>query len=1097
MSQVTSSPSSAVPEYWRSLEELAETPEFARYVEAEFPSRAGELVDPLSRRRFLQVMGASLALAGVSGCDFVRWPKENILPFANRPQNRTPGTTVAYATSFDLGGAGAGLLVTSFDGRPIKVDGNPQHPESLGASTAFMQASVLDLYDPDRSQVVLKVAGEPAPSTWEAFEAEVEPRLKELKAAQGKGLAIVAGASSSRTHARLVEKLRKDMPQALFATWEPLANDAARAGAKLAFGRPLRAQLSLAKADVIVSLDADLLGSTTPGSLRHAREFARRRRPENGKLTRLYVVEGGFSLTGGMADHRLALRAAEVGAVAMKLAAELVAQGLAAPEAVKALVKDRGAAANDPQRAFVQRLAKDLLASRGASLIAVGARQPASLHALACLLNGLLENAGKTVVYTEDPEGDAPSSVDGLAAVTQAMNAGTVSTALVLGTNPVHDAPADLGFAAAFAKVAQRVHLGHRYDETGRASTWHLPLAHYLESWGDARAWDGTLSAVQPLIAPLFAGRTAAELLALTVGESKRARKGYELARKTFAEATGLAAASVEFERAWRGFLHDGVLAGSAFPAVDAQVAVDAVIAAQTSDVPSLGAGELELVLTPSSQLWDGRWANNAWLQEFPEPLTKLTWDNALLMHPVTARDLGVKGDDLVRLTVKQGGKTLGPIEVPTFVLPGMPRRSVALSLGYGRGEAAGVVGKGVGVDAYPLRTSAAMHVTTCAIETTGKSYYLATTQDHHAIRSPIGDTETQDRVFGERIEFARGQDGTIVAQQKEASKYVAPLIREATVEEFEKDPRFAKKIVGPDPIKTQMWDPPQNFGAGYQWGMSIDLSACTGCGACVVACVAENNVPMVGKSEVARGREMHWLRIDRYFKGDPYEGERREGDPTAAEGHALDGKPVQVGYQPMLCMQCENAPCEAVCPVGATTHSEEGLNDMAYNRCVGTRYCANNCPYKVRRFNYFWNHHGPFHPRSNPITMDGEVLRKLPKPAITVPELPILERMQLNPDVSVRSRGVMEKCTYCVQRIQAVTIRAKNEKRSVRDGEIVTACQQACPTESIVFGNLNDPESAVSKLQKRDRTYALLAELATKPRTQYLAKLRNPGQEA
>ncbi|MCW8137651.1 MAG: TAT-variant-translocated molybdopterin oxidoreductase [Planctomycetota bacterium] len=1093
MSQVAASSN----QYWRSLDELADTPEFRQYVEAEFPSRAQELVDPLSRRRFLQVMGASLALAG-TGCDFIRWPKENILPFAARPQHRDPGTTVSYATSFDLGGVGTGLLVTSYDGRPIKVEGNPQHPESLGATSAIMQASVLDLYDPERSQAVQKVGAEGASevSTWEAAEAELEPRLRELKAARGKGLAVIARASSSRSFQRLLERLRRDMPEARVAVWEPVSRDAARAGAALAFGRPLRQQPSIARADVIVSFDDDLLNQH-PAALRLAREWGRRRKPEQGRaLPRLYIVEGVFSITGSNADHRLAVRTAEVGTVLTKVAAELVGQGLEAPAAVRTWLEGRRPTEGDPHRGFVLRLARDLLSHRGTSLLTVGPRQAASVHAAAALLNQLLGNVGQTVTYTEDPDGDRPSHVEALAAAVAAMNAGEVQLALVLGANPVYDAPADLAFAQAYGKVAQRVHLGSHLDETGRASTWHLPMAHYLEAWGDARAWDGTLSPVQPLIAPLFAGRTPAELLALALGESKRNRRGYELARRTFSEVTG--AREVELERAWRRFLHDGVHAGSALPAVEAQVQVDAVIGAQPDQAPSaLAAGDYELVFVPDNRVWDGRWANNAWLQEFPEPLTKLTWDNALLVNPVLARDLGLKPDELVAVTVK-GSPQLGPLEVPVFVLPGQPRRSVTLTLGWGRGPAAGVVANGTGFDAYRLRGQAGLDAALCTLQPTGRTYGLATTQDHHAIRTPLGDTETHDRVFGERLEFARGADGAIVAKQAGHTNYEAnPLFREATVEEYAKHPRFAQKVVGPDPIKTQVWDPPIDYGKGHQWGMTIDLSACTGCGACVVACVAENNIPMVGKSEVARGREMHWLRIDRYFKGDPLEGERREGDPRPDDGGAPPAAPIQVAHQPIPCMQCENAPCEAVCPVGATTHSEDGLNDMAYNRCVGTRYCANNCPYKVRKFNYFWNHNGPFHPRSNPITIGGRVAAKLPKPAITVPEQSLLERMRHNPDVSLRSRGVMEKCTYCVQRIRHVSIKAKNEKRRVRDGEVVTACQQACPTEAIIFGDLNDPASMVSQQMRRERTYGMLAELNTRPRTQFLAKLRNPGQEA
>ncbi len=1094
-------------EYWRSLEQLADTPEFRRFVEDEFPSQLDAVVDPVSRRRFVQVMGASLALAGLTGCDLVRWPQERILPFASRPMNRTPGKPVQFATTIDLGGRAQGLLVTSYDGRPIKVEGNPQHPESLGATDAFAQALVLELYDPDRTKQVLSVtppvggaAEQAEPSTWDAFLAWAKPKLDALKAKQGEGLVVVAGASSSPTLARLKARLLSDAryPKARWVEWEPLSGDAALAGARLAFGgKAHRAHLRLDRAQVIASFDADLLGDH-PAGLRHAREFARGRRGQDGAMNRLWVVEGTFSNTGSTADERLPVPTSRIEGVALALAAEL---GRRAPElglgdALLAKAAAHAPAATDPVAGFVAELADDLLAHRGASVLAAGPRQPASLHALLHALNAALGNVGATVSYTAEPGEDAtqrPTHQDAMRELAGALKGGA-SMLLVLDSNPVFTAPVDLGLAEAMDRVPARVHLGLWFDETARRCHWHLPMAHALEGWSDARAHDGTVSLAQPLIAPLYAGRTAAELLALLLNELQKT--GYDLVRRTFQDLVGVAPRGDDkerFERAWRQALHDGVLAGSALPATAPKVALDAIAAALPAAPAAPASRErLELTFTADDHVHDGRFANNAWLQEKPSSLTKLTWDNAALVSPFTAKELGLKGDDVVRLTVDHAGQPLS-LEVPVHVLPGLPSWTVALSLGYGR-TAAGVVGDGCGFDAYKLRTSTAPWSTTVALVPAGRTYALATTQDHHSIDTEIARKETHRRVFGEEI------DGSAKREV-----YTAPLFQEATLSEYVADPHFAKSVPGPDPATTQLWQDPIDYSKGHRWGMAIDLSACTGCGACVVACQAENNIPVVGKSEVIRGREMHWLRIDRYFKGDPLAdplapvvapaapggGPEQEGE---APRPAWQPRRLEVAHQPVPCMQCENAPCEAVCPVAATTHSEEGLNDMAYNRCVGTRYCANNCAYKVRRFNYFWNHHGPFHPRSLPIAGQPE----LPKPPQLTARLTDTEKMYMNPEVTIRARGVMEKCTYCVQRIKAASIPARNEKRKVRDGEIRTACQQVCPSEAIVFGDLNDPESQVSKLQGGDRSYSMLALLNARPRTQYLAKLRNPaGGEA
>jgi MoCo/4Fe-4S cofactor protein with predicted Tat translocation signal len=1084
----SSSSSSTSEGYWRSLDQLAATPEFQRWAEDEFPTRAGELVDPLSRRRFLQVMGASLALAGV-GCDTIRWPKENILPFVSRPEHRHPGTTVQYASTIELGGVGTGLLVTSFDGRPIKIEGNPLHPDSLGATDAFTQAQVLEMYDPDRSTSV--VAGGPWPegpaaeqrSTWEAADAALKTAMEAAKAKQGAGLAILTEPTSSPSLLRLKARLLEKLPQATWCEWEPLSGDAARAGSALAFGAPHRAHLELRKAKVVVSLDSDLLHDH-PGHLRLEREWADRRRmnaPTDPEPMRLYVAESALTITGGVADARIAASPASLETLALELAAAITANPAAnAPAALKERFAAHAVAADAPRRGFIEHAAKDLVEARGAGAIVVGPRLAPWVHALGHLLNGACGNIGTTVTLTEELDAARPSHVDGLKALCAAMAAGQVDTVVVMGgSNPSYTAPADLAFSASYAKVASRFHLGLFVDETGRESTWHLPQAHWLESWGDARAWDGTISLTQPLIAPLYSGRTPAELLAVAMGESKRQQRGYEIVRKTFADLVGLEG-DVERERAWRRAVHDGVLPNTRWKTAAPAVAADKVLAALPAAAAApAGEGEVELVLTADHHTHDGRYANNGWLQELPDPLTKLVWDNALLMSPRTAAGLGVKSDDLV--TVTAGAAS---VDVAVHVLPGVAARTVCLSLGYGRGKAAGVVAAGMGFNAYPLRTSAVVAgaLLKATVTPTGKTYGLATTQDHHALETPLGNAEKEDRAFG------KGSGGD------EHTSYLNPLFREATVSEFKANPKFARVVIGPDPAKAQIWDAPRDWGKGPQWGMSIDLSACTGCNACVIACQAENNIPVVGKPEVARGREMSWLRIDRYFRGDPMGDESGAGADAKA---AWKPRPLQVAFQPVTCMQCENAPCEAVCPVGATTHSRDGLNDMAYNRCIGTRYCANNCPYKVRRFNWFWNHHGPFHPRSEPVKVGGKVVEQLPKPGLVVPAFPQVEKMAMNPDVTVRSRGVMEKCTYCVQRIRNVTIKARNEGRDVRDGEVRTACQQSCATQAITFGNLNDPESAVAKAQALDRNYAMLAELNARPRTQYLARVSNPPAEA
>jgi MoCo/4Fe-4S cofactor protein with predicted Tat translocation signal len=993
---------------WRSLDELAGTPEFRRFVDDEFPGLAAELTAPRSRRSFLKVMGASLGMAGLASC---RWPKELILPFADRPEGRIPGVPSRYATAMELGGSAIGLVVTSMDGRPIKVEGNPHHPSSLGAAHAFAQASVLELYDPDRSRrVIRRQAGQEIVATWDDLTAFASEHFGSLRRTGGKGLAVLAEASSSPTIARLRERFREVYPQARWHEVEAVSRDLERVGTAQAFGRPYRPLYRLDRADVIVALDEDFLGMH-PESLRHAREFAARRRAEGGSMNRLFVAEATLSLTGAAADHRVALKTERIVRIAQQLLSELRAAGVPGP-APWAVIAGRSAFADGSVEArWARAAARDLAASRGRGLIVAGPRQAPEQHALACALNTALGNAGETVTYVAADDPDRPTHWAAMEELAGSLGRGDVETLLILGGNPAYAAArgARLGLVEGLRGVQTSIHLSLYDDETSSLCTWHVPRAHYLESWGDARAWDGTVSIVQPLIEPLYAGRTAAELLALALGEPSGA---HELTRKTFA---GLVPAD-RLEAAWHQALSDGVVAGSAAPTSTPEPRLEATKEAVSQPEGVAGGDEIEVIFFPDAKVYDGRFANNPWLQELPDPLTRLTWDNAALMSPATAARLGVDRGDVVRLAAHDGasGATL---EVAVFVLPGQAEDTVALPLGYGRLRG-GRVASGSGFDAYAIKVAG--DLTRLRVERTGRRYPLATTQDHHAIDA-VG--------------------------LKERNHRVPDIVREGTLAEYLAHPTFAK-TPGEERTMLPLWKPIE-FTGEYQWGMAIDLSACIGCNACAIACQAENNIPVVGKNRVAQGREMHWIRVDRYFKGRP--------------------EAPELVFQPVACQQCENAPCESVCPVAATVHSEEGLNQMVYNRCVGTRYCSNNCPYKVRRFNffYYWK------------------------------DLPQTEKMQFNPEVTVRSRGVMEKCTYCIQRIEAVKIAAKNDRRPVRDGEIVPACAQTCPAQAIVFGDLKDEQSRVAGQHREDRAYGVLEELYTRPRTRYLAKLRNPSPAA
>jgi len=976
------------PEYWRSLEELAGTDEFKDALHREFPKGASEWVDSVSRRGFLKVMGASLGLAGMTGC--VRLPLEPIVPYVRQPEGVIPGRPMYYATASTLGGYASPLLVESHLGRPTKVEGNDLHPASLGGTDIFAQASLLGLYDPDRSQTVMSMGDV---RSWQAFLGAIRGPLSAQKGLQGAGIRILTPTISSPTLADQLRNFLKIYPQAKWHVYEPINRDNVLEGAKLAFGQPVETRYDLSKADVIVSLDADFLYAGFPGNTRYIRDFAKRRNPD-APMNRLYVIESTPSSTGAKADHRLAVRADVI---------ETCAAVLSKPNRIA--IKEVTAAAGEAAERFFYALSQDLQRSVGSSLVLAGDHQPPHVHALAHVINAQLGNVGKTVFYTDPVDANPINQTESLKDLVADMLGGKVDLLVIFGGNPAYDAPADLNFADVLkgGKVPLRVHHGLYQNETAELCQWHVSAAHELEAWGDARAYDGTVSIIQPLIAPLYSGKSALEFVALLSGQADAT--GYDLTRAYWQKQH----TDADFEQFWRKALHDGWIEGTTFAPKAVSQAGEVV---KGAPIPALGA--IELNIRRDSTIYDGQFSNSGWLQELPKPMSKLTWDNAIQIGPATAQRLNIKTEDIVELELN-GKKVTGPV----WIQAGHPDNSVTITLGYGR-KRAGRVGTAQGFDANTLRTSSAPWIASgVTIRKTGNTYKLASTQGYQSMDTPDGAHR--------------------------------PLVRETTLEEYRKEPDFAKEEEPPKDLT--LYTPYPYDKEDYAWGMSIDLNSCVGCNNCMLACQAENNIAVVGKEQVVIGRHMHWIRVDAYYQGD-------RDNPKAF-------------FQPVPCMQCENAPCEVVCPVGATNHTTEGLNDMVYNRCVGTRYCSNNCPYKVRRFNFL-------------LFQDWET-----------PQY----KMMRNPDVSVRSRGVMEKCTYCIQRINerridAETASVREEKKILIGDELQTACQQSCPAGAIVFGNINDPNSKVSKLKAQSRNYSLLGELNTRPRTTYLAEVRNPNLE-
>ncbi len=1039
------------PEYWRSLNELSQKPEFEELMAREFQGGAPASWTAVSRRNFLRLMGASLALAGLTGC--AKQPEEHIVPFVKSPEDMIPGKPLFFASAVSRGGYAHGVLVESHMGRPTKIEGNPDHPSSLGATDAITQGALLTMYDPDRSQNTTK-NGEA--SSWESFAGEAGAIIAAHKAKAGEGLRILTETVTSPTLTSQMQELLKALPRARWHAWEPAGRDNVREGAKLAFGSDANIVYSFDKADVIVSLVSNFLVDE-PGSVRYAREFAdgRRIRTRKGetKMNRLYSVYSTPTITSANADHRWPMKASEIEGFAGALINPATASG----EIGKATVA----------------IVADLKAAQGRSIVIAGPNQPPAVHEMALVLNSQLGNIGKTVLVTDPIEATPSDTLGSLKSLVADMNAGQVETLVIIGSNPVYSAPADLNFVEAFKKVKTRIRLGLYNDETSDYCHWHIPQSHFLEEWSDLRAHDGTISIVQPLIMPLYESVSAHQLLSVLLGKGDR--NSYNIVRDYW--KTRPADLGGNFEKGWRKILNDGVVAGTKASEKMLNVAQIGIIDTGTRAAVANG---MEITFHPDPHIGDGRDANNGWLQELPRPMTKITWDNAALISLKTARDLKINNYEMVKISV--GGRSM---EMPAWIMPGQPDNSVAVQLGFGRTRA-GQVGNAVGFNANLIRSSNALWIGQGATieKTNGSLFTLAVTQEHHTLDNRIPNSPASGQKTGEHgdtmdsfhdrkiiqvlpiAEFLKDKNQLRESAHGEGEEHAEAGHDEPEkthnggeeVEDHSGPPSAHPNIMPPvwpsdrlslDKNGVPEYSQDPNGASGKPvpaWGMTIDLNTCIGCNACTIACVAENNISVVGKEQVVRGREMHWMRIDRYYKGDV-------SNPDSF-------------HQPVACMHCEKAPCEPVCPVEATTHSAEGINEMTYNRCVGTKYCSNNCPYKVRRFNFL-----QYSEQDNPTLS-----------------------LMKNPDVTVRSRGVMEKCTFCIQRINEARTTAEKEDRAIGGDEIVTACQQSCPTNAIIFGNVADKTSKVYASKAEPHNYTLLPELNTLPRTTYLAKMQNPN---
>ncbi len=1076
-------------QYWRSVEEYVDAPEFEEFVKQEYPVHAEEWENGLSRRNFIKVMGASLAFAGLSGC--VIQPAEKIVPFVSQPENMIPGKPLFYSTAMTLGGIATGLFAKSFDGRPIKVEGNPDHPGSLGATDIFAQASILGMYDPDRSQEV-RYRG--TSSNWQNFMKAARAAVDENSKDGGAGIRFLTETVTSPTLVAQFKQIAAELPNAKWIQYEPVNKDNATAGAKMAFGSAAHTVYRFDQAEKILSLDADIFSGF---NVRYIKDFNKGRKfaEDKKQISRLYAVETTMTLTGAKADHRLAVKPSQVIEIAKAIAGALGVSGAT------------GTGVSETATKWIAAMAKDLQASRGKSLVVAGDNQPAVVHALAHAINGALGNVGQTVVYTEPLSPNTEKlQIEQLRELVADIDAGRVKTLIILGGNPVYNTPIDAKISGEMLKekVSLCIHLGEHYNETAQYSHWHIHQTHFLEEWGDSRAYDGTISITQPIIKPLYGGKTAYEVVQVFLKENYDKpnadilkeywqKTGLTNAPKTIAAtastatpqtspsstatssasstpqasllpspnatptltatpqatamptasptaqsspATTAATANVPktFEDNWRKVIHDGYIPGSGFPAKT----LSANTGFLSQPTTPVAAGNLEISILPDPCVYDGRYTNNGWLQELPNPLTKITWENVALISPATAKELGLnqnesgthdysggeigrsfintKGgnqfSDLVTIEAN-GAKITAP--VPVWIAPGQPDGVITLYLGYGRTNA-GRVGNNLGYNAYEVLKSDAPYAA-AKLDKRGEQASIASSQIHFNM-------EGRDLLLTWDVENVAELAEKKEEREKETGNYDDTMMK-------------------PEIYQHQ-------YDENHRWGMTIDLNSCVGCNACVLACQSENNIPVVGKEQVERSREMHWMRVDAYFTGDDI------------------NNPDGPFFQPVLCQQCEQAPCEVVCPVHATVHSAEGLNDMVYNRCIGTRYCSNNCPYKVRRFNFL-------------LFQDWDT-----------PQYKLMR----NPEVTVRSRGVMEKCTYCTQRIAAARIESQKAGRKIADGEILTACQSVCPADAIVFGDLNDKESKVFKMKQDERNYILLNELNTQPRTTYLAALKNQNKE-
>jgi len=1064
--------------YWRSLGELSDTPEFRGWLEREFPAGAAQLEgDEWSRRGFLKMMGASMALAGF-GLTSCRRPEAHLVPFTKSTEWAIPGKPLFYATAMPRRTGALPLVVTTHDGRPTKIDGNPLHPASGGATDAFAQASILDLYDPARSKrFVEKGERDEKGKKVENFEprdrAYFEKYLAELRtqvaAEGGAGLAFLVEEVHSPTRERLRAELQKTFPRMRWCVYDSVLSEAQSFATSLSFGENSRLVPRFERADVVLALDSDFL-DCGEGDLAAIRAFSSRRRITEAKdsMNRLYVVENRFTLTGAMADHRLRCPASQIPAFTHALAGKVAAATKDAGlfSTIATLTAPAGAMSFDEQ--WLTELANDLVSKPGASLVLAGAHQPVVVQLLAYAINSALKNVGSTLIVREFMRTPKTNSILQLAAD---INSGRIKQLFIFGGDPVYNAPraltqdretkAPVDWADLQKKVPDVVRLGYYEDATSSLSRWHVPAAHYLETWGDALTWEGAYLAVQPMILPLFGGLSELDLMNALLGGPKV--DGPELVQETF-RAT---APPGDFAAAWARLLRDGfaphIVPKDKPPTFNANNA-GGVAHTLWATAPNPTPDSPEIVLVRSSNMDDGRYINNGWLQELPDPVTKLTWDNAALMSPAYAKHLGVKNGDLINIAIKE--TTLDANQKPmnreliiaALISPGHADNSITIPLGYGRKQT-GPVGEEAGFNGYLLRTSSNPHfiaadaktVTKVTVTKAAGTYALAITQEHWSIEGRA-------------------------------------LVREATLDRYREDPEFVKKLGGddelpPGKLPSLYSHPPLT--AEQQWGMTVDLNVCTGCSACIVACQSENNIPIVGKLQVSHGRAMHWLRLDRYYASEkPFNPDRGE----------YPENPEMV-HEPMMCQHCENAPCETVCPVNATVHSEDGLNVMAYNRCIGTRYCANNCPFKVRRFNYFDYNQRPIGKKK---IMGVSVYQEYLGP-LTEKGAADTVKLQKNPNVTVRMRGVMEKCTYCVQRIEEAKISAKvkagpSDKTRIPRDSFTTACAQACPADAIVFGDVKDPESRVSKIKKQDRNYRLLEYLNVSTRTSYLARIRNPN---